>query len=588
MDKPETDCFNVQWSLSLLSTLAKHGVTDIVISPGSRSTPLVLAAASLPEFKKHIILDERSAAFFALGISKISGNPAALICTSGTAGANYYPAVIEAFQSYTPLIVITADRPAAMQNKHAPQTIRQHNLFGNFTVMSESAEDLRPEDNTVESAVEISKRLFTAASELRGPVHLNAPFDKPLEPNPDNLGKIISGVREQAESMWNHDESCKKHVFPDGIFQKLCEKLSTCKRPLIIAGPSTINDGAESALLNWLKNHTNIPLLAEGVSGLRCFNSVKKADGLIFGYESSLRSTDIVNSLKPDFILRVGLPPVSDSLNRFLKQHSGVLQWCVSHARHKPDPDDTADDFLQIPFFGNIDHADVRLNKQEKKWLLAWKEYEKSFLDSLPGILNENKTLTDGAVVHTVINNCSKKSVLFTSNSLLVRDIDLFYCWPFPFQSVMHNRGASGIDGITSTAAGVAMAADKPVVLLTGDLAFIHDSGGLFNLSSLENKKFTIVIVNNGGGTIFRMLPVHQYADYYTRYFETPQQADIQKLCESAGLDYSRAEHLSGLISILKKRETETGGVRVIECITNADESFNQRNKLWNLYQKKN
>jgi len=580
MREPHDGELSTRWSIGLLTHLHRFGVEHIVISPGSRSTPLVLAASSIPNIKKHVILDERSAAFFALGIGKSTGKPAVLICTSGTAAANYFPAVIEGYQSYAPLIVISADRPAKLQMRHAPQTINQAHLFGDYALLFRDSEEIRTLDGDSEDVYTLAKELYTTSAVQRGPVHLNAPFPKPLEPHPDALESLVEHTVIPSHSGYSIAINENQRILNQAL-EDVFERFKTSKRPVIIAGPSTVNDGVESMMLKVFKDHTNIPILAEGTSNLRFPNFGNK--NIISNYETYLRSETLRNELKPDFILLVGLPPVSIAINRYITTHKEVEQWALSHARQIPDPDYTLNRFIQLPC---LTQASIPKKSffVEEKWTHQWENLEQKASQLPKEICSKSSTLTDAHVTQALLNSLKDGDNLFLSNSLSVRDADLIQIAHSQKVSVYHNRGASGIDGITSTAAGIATATGKKTWLLTGDLAFLHDTTALMTLNKLDGK-LNIVILNNQGGTIFRMLPVYQLKDVYQTYFETPQQVDFGMICKGFGISHAKIEKIDDLEKHFSNPDYNNS-VNVFECVTDADASLEIRLKLWQYFGK--
>lgn len=565
MDKKDTGYKNVTWALRFLTTLLHSGITDVVISPGSRSTPLVIAASSISELNTHVILDERSAGFFALGLGKATGRPACLICTSGTAAANYYPAVIEASMSYTPLIVLSADRPDNLQNRHAPQTINQKELFGKYPLKFIQANIREKEQHTVNLA---SSCVRTAVSD-RGIIHVNAPFAKPLQPDEQELNQLLADFCIDISTIENPDEDFLAFELDDVL-----TKLQSSKKPVIIAGPATIVDGFEQKILKFLAESSNIPIVAESVSGMRGLSH----KNIITFYEAYLRSNRVMEELEADFILRIGFPPISIALTSYLKK-SKAEQWILSHARMKPDPDNTSTKWIQLPTqSGTLQTTDVKINDYES-WLKKWMSFDKSARGISSQFKKNSTEFTDGHVFQTFTNCISEYCDVFVSNSLPVRDLDLFGTNYSNIDFVYHNRGASGIDGITSTACGVSAGSTHKSWLLTGDLAFLHDTTGLMTLA---NSNLNVIVINNNGGNIFRMLPVYTHQHIYTDYFETPQNANIKKLCEAFGIEHVVVHSAVELNKAIKKRETETEGSAVIECVTNPDASQKIRKQIWN------
>lgn len=583
MHNQDDGYLNVEWSLQFLHALLDAGCTELVISPGSRSTPLTLAGSLLDGFNKHVILDERSAAFFALGLSRPTSRPAILICTSGSATANYLPAIVEAHMGYTPLILLTADRPSSLQNLHAPQTIQQENIFGEFAEYLGSTEILVKDDKKRELTLQLARNAWKVSTGEGRPVHINLPFSKPLQPDRASEGEIRKLANELNASTVAHQQKNKPDI--SDTLMSVVGKLAASKNPVIVSGPLTVRNGSESLFLDFLMDRLpDAVFLLEGTSGKR------GRDGFagLLHYESYLRSAEIREKLRPDFILRIGLPPVSQALGSYLKHHREAEQWCISHARHLPDPFHTSNGFVRVPFFyrDGFSKLNPTTVNTDPDWKAIWKGHETRVYDCIMDATGNETAFTDGNVYRCLFENASPGCDLFISNSLCVRDMDLFHSGRFPFSHVYHNRGASGIDGNISTAAGISTGSDSPLWMVTGDLAFLHDTTGLMCLSKIKGKPLTIIIVNNGGGSIFRMLPVHDGPYEFETYFNTPQNVDFQKLCEAFGVQYKFADNPGSLRKIIQQRNIKMDGCLVIECRTNADASYHQRHKIWDCFKK--
>lgn len=633
---------NFLFSYGLLAGLNRAGCSHTVISPGSRSTPLTLAAAHLSR-PVSIMLDERSAGFYALGCGKATGRPAVLICTSGTAAANYYPAVIEARMTQTPLIVISADRPAGLQRRMSPQTIHQQQLFGEYSRLYAESEPLLetmidmsqqgdeaapgPEWHQAFGRVSVLAQRMMQSCLEGGPVHLNAAFAKPLEPAQEHIpaliniaGKALKRHKTPVSGQMSSPETSEDTLLPlwenDGpqvsgdventaAFSDMMQLLAGVARPLVIAGPLNAGSRAERDLLRLSSQIFALPHLFEATATPFSTRSEGLQAPVITGYEGFLRQSGIRRELMPDLILRIGAPPVSRALNEFLQELSGIPQLCFSSTEEPPDPLGTAGKLVQLPAFQPLPAAmaDAMASTEfsvESSWAERWKKHADQAAhlleESVPEYRNsksmENTAgsprLTDGSSIRMLLRHCETKGdaetppALFVSNSFAVRDLDVFRSAPLPFQQIGHNRGASGIDGIISTALGYCTASGLETWLLIGDLAFLHDSNGLLQLSRHQGPAFRVLVTNNAGGNIFRMLPVHAHQPVYTSYFETPQQTDIAALCRAHGISCRVAETETALAHQLESygRSGEGRGM-VFEARTDPEASMNQRNQLW-------
>lgn len=552
----------LQWANTFFRSLLQYGVEHVIISPGSRSTPLTLAAAINDRLQKHVILDERSAAFTALGIGKSTNVPAILICTSGTALANYHPAVIEARQSGIPMILATADRPPNLRATGANQAIDQLKIFGDYPVFFHEVGEPKGEDTDRRRLEILGQQAVTLSREKRGPVHLNFAFRKPLEPEPGYLKQL---KKENDETAFHKREVEQPSSLE--LSESIQNKITNSRRPLIIAGPLAPND--EVAAISDLAKKLDCPVLSE---------SAIESENTIRGFDGFLRNKSVRNRLSPDLILRFGFQPTAKSLEM------GLCHWDPAHHYHFASTDSwqdaTCSGATRIPWRGQAINTVEFEASTGKKWFSKWKKVENNFKKFYDQSLRETGTLTDGAIYHNLTPQITDTHFLTVSNSFPARDIALFGRQASDIPLYI-NRGASGIDGVNSTALGINLGLEKPGVLFTGDLAFLHDTNALLNHNKIDHP-LVIVIVNNSGGSIFRMLPIEHYDQYFERYFETPQSANIATLADSHGIPYQQISSLSELENVdLDRWTTEHSGLSIIECQTDAEASMNLRKKLW-------
>ncbi|MDZ7682555.1 MAG: 2-succinyl-5-enolpyruvyl-6-hydroxy-3-cyclohexene-1-carboxylic-acid synthase [Fodinibius sp.] len=548
-----------RWTDTFLRTLQTFGVEHVIISPGSRSTPLTLAAATNDGLQKHVILDERSAAFTALGIGKATNAPAVLICTSGTALANYYPAVIEARQSGVPLILATADRPPHLRATGANQAIDQQKIFGDYPVFYHDVGEPTTANQDLKRLSMLGQQSVTLAREKRGPVHLNFPFRKPLEPEP----QWLNTYQPEGSSLEQADTNLTSFTLSEEVQQNI----STAKRPLIMVGPLAPQDHTKS--IGQLASRLGCPILAE--PSIDHKNTIP-------GFAGFLRSQAARNTLEPDLILRFGFQPTSKSLEW------GLNEWEPKHHYHFASThawqDATYSGATHIPWMGKALHFEQLSPSPNSKWLKQWRAAEQSFRAFRNNVMEAQSELTDGAIYDHITPQLNNEQFMMVSNSFPARDINLFGRHQ-PRTPLYLNRGVSGIDGITSTAIGLSLALDQPGVLVTGDLAFLHDTNALLNSDNVT-QPLTIIIINNSGGSIFRMLPVEQHKQYFRDYFETPQTANIQQMAGSYDIPYLGIDTLDELEQLsLPSWMSKHYSLSIIECQTDADASMEQRQKLW-------
>jgi 2-succinyl-5-enolpyruvyl-6-hydroxy-3-cyclohexene-1-carboxylate synthase len=561
-NEPQNAAF--YWSTLFVRSLFEEGVQHVVISPGSRSTPLTLAFSAHSGFTKHIGIDERSAAFMALGMAKSSGIPTALVCTSGTALANYFPAVVEATQSGTPLIILSADRPSHYRGLGSSQTIDQLKIFGNYTVFFHDAGEPDGNDRSQKRLQLAAAQAVQEAIAKSGVAHINFPFSKPFEPDIRFLKQV------ELENKKRSRKPSPKYAQEISSFEMgkiFWSDLISAEKPVIIVGPTTPADHLE--FVSPLARALEAPIIAEPGS------QVPSSRHTIQGFDGFMKNPDNSDMLKADLIMRFGQQPVSKAVNKYLDRCKEVMQISFMNPNNWIDGSLTSHKQISL-------NAPLRIPEitgaADKNWLKKWKKVEKEFKTFREGYLHPSTPITDGYVFSKITETQPKNAFTMLSNSFPVRDMSLF--GEFDGKDIHVNRGAAGIDGIISTAIGLSVSAEKPGILMIGDIAFLHDTNGLL-LAKEVNQPLVIVVLNNGGGTIFRMLPVHKIKDKYNAYFETPQKAKIAALCRAHNIDHTLVSRPEQIIPTFDKL-IERKGVHVMECITGADESMSQRHALWN------
>jgi len=502
---------------AIVSELIFTGVTDVVVSPGSRSTPMAMIMAEHPELKVHIHVDERSAAFFALGMAKALNKPVAILCTSGTAAANYFPAIVEARYARVPLIVLTADRPHELREVGAPQAIDQIHLYGKHVKWF--AEMALPEksDEILRYARTICARAVAIASSApAGPVHLNFPFREPLIPKMDNQ---LFQLHERPNGY------VKVHngelTIADEQFQEIAEKLSSISRGVIVCGNMADDVFPES--VNRLAEKLNFPILADPLSQLR--SGKHSLENIIETYDTFLRNEDAKTLLKPDVILRFGAMPISKALTIFLKESGSADQYVIDGGGGWRDPSSLSTNMI----FCNESLFCEKLlkytaEKSASDFLSDWKNINhltKEHMTSLKDITE----LSEGKLFYQLADMLPEDATLFVGNSMPIRDLDSFFLNNNKSIRVMANRGANGIDGTVSTALGAALNSPS-LYLVLGDLTFFHDLNGLI-AAKLYNININIILVNNNGGGIFSFLPQSEHPKHFELLFGTPLGIDF-------------------------------------------------------------
>lgn len=567
---------NLLRSELFFSVLAELGVKDVFISPGSRSTPLTAAAAKNEKLRKHVIVDERSAAFFALGAAKASGIPAVLICTSGTAATEYYPAITEAWKQRTPLLVCTADRPPELRNRGANQTINQVNLYQNHI---RKYFDAGLPDVTTASMKQIvniaSEALRIAVETDRGPVHINFPFRKPLEPS---LPTDEISVEQEAKYRAFKPAVRRIELPANALRQqvkKIAQRIHGGERAWIMAGPMERDDEFITSCIS-LADAAGLPVFADGASNLRFAGSINAS--VLRHHDALFRSGAFTAKYKPDFILHFGRTMTSKAVERWSEKHAVELIIVNEHGDYFDPSGRAAMPVTASPAaFCSELHQALSDYKPDRKWLegmlAADKTAEELFLKRIAKAQFPHETRIPVLAVGSIPAN----SLLMLSNSIPVRDFDYFARQRSSPVRVLSNRGASGIDGILATAGGAALAAGEPAYVITGDLAFLHDVSSLHNLASLK-LAVTIILINNSGGGIFNFLPVANETDIFEEYFLTPQQLDTAAVTKAFGGRHMLIDSWKELRDALRK---PAKGVRVLEIRTDATASHKKRSRFW-------
>jgi 2-succinyl-5-enolpyruvyl-6-hydroxy-3-cyclohexene-1-carboxylate synthase len=518
-----------------------------------------------------VFLDERSAAFFALGVGKGSGVPAAVVTTSGTAVANLLPAVAEACQSETPLLLLTADRPHHLRDSDANQAIPQPGIFGAFT---RAAWDL-PQPGVDAPALlhlrAVADRAVAAAlGTPAGPVHLNLPFRKPLEPS-DEAGDVPPGFGEsEVLALRGRDPdplvriSRRRAAASESELERLAELIDAAERPVLVAGIASEAHRLGPAVTRFAAA-CGMPLLADPLSGARMGPSHGSAR--IAGYDLFLRDAEVRERLRPDLVLRLGAAPTSASLLRWLSEAHEALQIVVDGGGRWKDHQNTASLYVAADGPDTLEALASRVGLPAPlSWRRRWEVADRA---AARGARKAPGPRHEGHVAATVVAGVESSDVLFVSSSMPIRDVDAYGTPREEGPAIFGNRGASGIDGIVSTAAGVAAGTGNRTVLLTGDLALLHDSNGLLAVRE-EGVELVVVVVNNDGGGIFHMLPVREYDPPFTELFATPHGLELAHLARLYGLPHTRVESPKGVEEALRVG-LEAGGSRMIEVVTDRE-----------------
>ncbi|MGI2906208.1 2-succinyl-5-enolpyruvyl-6-hydroxy-3-cyclohexene-1-carboxylic-acid synthase [Tolypothrix sp. VBCCA 56010] len=622
---------NQLWAFILAETLLRLGLTCAVICPGSRSTPLALAFAKASYNIEAIsILDERSAAFFALGVAKATKRPVVLICSSGTAGANFYPAVIEARESRVPLLILTADRPQELRDCHSGQTIDQLKLYGNYpnwqTELALPSPDMQMRCFLRQTVIHAWERSLYP---VPGPVHLNVPFRDPLAPIPDANIQLEIDPEEFFSAITTFSPTFYSPIPPSGFASRswgrpprprwltIPQEWLQSQRGIIIAGVASVQQPKEyCSAIAQLSQTLKFPVLAEGLSPVRNYADLNPY--LISTYDLILRLQQLSQQLAPEIVIQIGELPTSKQLRTWLNT-TQPKRWIIDPSDQNLDPLHGKTIHLRVSIEqlaqgvedrgrGGVGERETRrqgdreTRRQGDKennssfspspplpfppspplpippspYLQLWCDAEaqvRSNVDQTMATMNE---LVESKAAWLLSQMLPARTPLFIANSMPVRDVEFFWK-PNNLGVRSHfNRGANGIDGTLSTALGIAHR-HQSSVMLTGDLSLLHDTNGFL----IRNKfvgHLTIVLINNNGGGIFEMLPIAQFDPPFEEFFATPQDIDFAQLCATYGVEHELITSWEKLQQNLNPLPSK--GIRVLELRTNrkTDAKWRQEN----------
>jgi 2-succinyl-5-enolpyruvyl-6-hydroxy-3-cyclohexene-1-carboxylate synthase len=567
---------NTLWAEAFVDELVRGGVSAVCITPGSRSTPLTVAFDRHEDVHVFSHLDERSSAFFALGRARRTGEVTPLVCTSGTAAANFHPAVIEASQARVPLLVLTADRPPELRDSGANQTIDQEKLFGSSVRWYRDVAEPEPTDRKLRSLRTTAARAVAKARGTpAGPVHLNFPFRKPLEPTavegdvPDTLSTLAREGRDDDTPFVRTSAGVEE--LGQQELRTLASALDT-ERGLVVAGPADA-PGVDGESVAALAHATNFPVLADPLSGLRYGGHVRTTP-VVGGYDGFLAESVTRTWPDPDVVLRVGASPTSKPLRKYLAR-TEARQFLVDPAAGWREAEFTATDLVVADPSTLAWRLAQTLGRGSgsEEWKRRWLDADEAHFEEF----DSSPSFCEGRLLATVVEETPDPSTLFVSNSMPVRDLDRFG-QPLPKSlTVLGNRGASGIDGVVSTALGAGSATTDPLTLVTGDLAYYHDMNGLVALARCDVDA-TIVVVNNDGGGIFHMLPIADFEPPFTEQFVTPHGLDFAPTEDLYDLSFARVD--ADAFGDVYADAVTSEGTHVVEVETDAEASHRVRDRL--------
>jgi 2-succinyl-5-enolpyruvyl-6-hydroxy-3-cyclohexene-1-carboxylate synthase len=577
---------NYAFAAALFEEFVASGVEHVCLCPGSRSAPLAVGAARTPGLRVWVHLDERAAAFFALGLARAARAPVALVCSSGTAAANFLPAVVEACYGRVPLLVLTADRPPEVRGWGAAQTIDQVNLFGSHVRWFSEASPPGPtawDGAGLRHARALACRaVASAVGPPPGPVHLNLPFREPLDPSPDP-GEAASPVLEsdpmprgRGSDPYTRSWRSAPPPSPD-LVSHLLEASLRARRGVIVCGPGDADPALPDAVAR-LGRATGWPVLAESTSQIRCGPHTRGVP-ILASFDAILRHHGFALEHAPDLVLRIGAPPTSKAFQQWLDLHRNARLVILDPDRTWSDPDHLASEVIDADPVRLCDSLERRLRRRPSppgcpRWLEDWTSAEKRARQVVESRAGLRARLLAPQVVAVLAESLPDGATLFVSNSMAVRDLDAFLPVSTRRIRVLANRGANGIDGIVSSALGAAAEASGPLVLLTGDLAFLHDAGGLF-AAHQHRIRASIVVLNDDGGGIFSLLPIAAHGDDvdFERLFTLPHGVDIAAVAGAYGLQHQKVTSGPDLSRALENSQA-SAGTQVIEVVVDRHENL--------------
>ncbi len=546
----------------MTGALMNAGVKAVVISPGSRSTPLAYAFASTESLDVYMQVDERSAAYFALGLAKASGEPVVLLCTSGTAASNYHPAITEAYYARVPLITITADRPHELREVGAPQAIDQIRMYGKH--VKYSVDMPLPEDNPdINDFVDrhVSRALSVATSAPCGPIHLNVPFREPL---------LIDFDRKSPESTFS-TRIAGVNILDVSMAQQIKDILTKSDKGFIIAGEMPIGLDKEAfwkfaEALSW-------PVLCDPLSNLRSEVPEQCVSLCIDHYDAILKSTAFGEKVIPDTVIRFGAQPLSKSLSLYLKKVRPLTVIVVDESPEFRDSLGVVTHHVQtLP--GSV--FQIIVDKAKTSYTELWTAAN----GTASAGTNSYETVDgdEGIFAKMLVEYLPTGSDLVSGSSMPIRDIDTFFRKTSKDVKIFANRGTNGIDGVVSTAFGIQAARKRPTWLYIGDLSFLHDVNGLI-VTRFHKTDLTIVIMNNDGGGIFSYLPQAGVNNHFEELFGTPTGLTFNHIAAMYDAQYAAVKTPEEFQAELVRPKDRP--VRIIEVFSDRQVNVKAHRELW-------
>jgi len=603
---------------AFVDELQRAGIQHVVVCPGSRSTPLAFAFAAQPNIRVWMHVDERSAAFFALGIAKGSGQPVALLCTSGTATANFFPAIVEANLTHVPLLVLTSDRPHELRENGAPQAINQTRLYGSHVKWSLDVA-LPEATNAALRYIRTTADRATALSTAlpAGPVHLNFPLREPLTPAPSAEQPLLPSAQRDATAWLGRPDNAPyitvrnsdKHEPDDATLAHLLGLIDTAKRGLIIVGPQEASELPEHVAQ--LARLLDYPILADPLSQMR--SGTHDQSHILTSYDAFLRIEAFTEQMQPELVLRFGVMPTAKPVLTYLKRYPTCPLVVIDGNEDWQEPTQLASELIHTdpvalckalvaalvgtdlsrPKMGG-EHSSPQTTSPTRYptlphpgrdksvptgWLSTWQQADTYTKQALQATMQDFSAPFEGRVFTELNQLLPEGALLYTGNSMPVRDLDTFFWGGEHPVRIMGNRGANGIDGIVSSALGASAVSDGPNVLVIGDLSFFHDMNGLL-AAKLHKLNLTIVLINNNGGGIFSFLPQADYPEHFEQLFGTPIGLDYSYAAPMYGGYYQRVADWESF-RVAVQHGMYDGGLHIVEVVTERESNVRMHRELW-------
>lgn len=572
---------NILWAELIVEELVRNGVDRFVISPGSRSTPLTVATARNPKAKTTVHYDERGAAFFALGVAKALGQPCALICTSGTAVANYFPAIAEASMSYVPLVVLTADRPPELQNTGANQTIDQAKIYGayvrHFVAMPcpDGKTPLEYVLTTIDHAVAAARRSPS------GPVHINCAYREPLAPVGEPTVAYADTIQAWKNSAKPYTTYVECKIESDSAhIEFLAQELQQPAKVLVVFGQDEFAGGGQTGTLEVFRNW---PIFRDVTSTVADGYEGSNYGACIACYDLLLQSRAFKDLCQPDAVIHLGGSWISKCLQEHLATVKPRTYVRVSGQHGRIDPNHIVTHRFQCTTEAFLRAWGAIGTHTDSQWAIrleiASERAQKAIWETLKG--RQDFSEIEAIIALAELTRRSRKSIVFAANSMPVRYLDMYggissFLGPAPM--VIANRGASGIDGNIATVAGYSKACNLHVTAVIGDLAVLHDLSSLALLKQ-DGVHVTLIVLNNDGGGIFHFLPIAEHKDVFEKYFATPHGLHFEDAARMFGLPYARPTTKDEFIEAYSET-SESGGSSIIEVVTDREENVRLHRKI--------